>query len=297
MSSNKILSRRQFLALAAGLGLDGIAAGLGIELYASRIEPLWIQVHRVDIRVNGLPPAFKNFTIAQFSDLHASPYTRVEDVRHCVALTNALGADAIVMTGDFIIRESVTGFDWAPELAALRARYGVYAVLGNHDAWADPDYITAELAASGVRVLRNDRTALEIEQSRLWLAGVEDIGYKGGKFYAFKQFYARTTAGMEALLAGLPPAEPRILLVHNPDFTELLQEGRVDLALCGHTHGGQVRLPFFGSPIVPSFFGQKYTSGLVQGPKTMVYINRGIGVIYPPLRFNCRPEITLFRLI
>ena len=84
--------------------------------------------------------------------------------------------------------------------------------------------------------------------------------------------------------------------MHNPDFTEMLPEGRIDLILCGHTHGGQVRLPFIGAPVVPSCFGQKYASGLVHGPGTLVYVNRGLGLIAPPVRFLCRPEITLLRL-
>ena len=294
--SVKTISRRQFLTLSTGVALDFVAAGFAVELYSSRVEPYWIQISRVAVYINGLPEAFKNFTIAQFSDLHAGPYLRIEDVRRCVAITNSLGADAIVMTGDFIIRDTDVSFDWASELALLSAPHGVFAILGNHDVWYDPDHIAAELAGAGVHVLRNASAALEIGTSRLWLAGVEDIGYRGMRFSGFKKTAASTIAGLGTLLAGMSPSEARILLVHNPDFTELLPDGRVDLALCGHTHGGQVHLPFFGSPIVPSFFGQKYTSGLVHGPKTTVYINRGIGVIYPPLRFNCRPEITLFQL-
>lgn len=292
----KTNSRRQFLMLASGLALDVAAAGFLLELYASRVEPFWIQVCHVAIHLPGLPQALENFSIAQFSDLHTGAYTRIEDVRRCVAMTNALDADAIVMTGDFVTSESNVSIAWAPELALLKARYGIFAVLGNHDAWSDPDRIAAELAGVGVHVLRNESAVLEIGQSRLWLAGVEDIGFKGRRLDGFIKANERTVAALAAMLAGLPPSDPRILLVHNPDFTELLPEGRIDLALCGHTHGGQVHLPFFGSPIVPSFFGQKYTSGLVRGPKTSVYINRGIGVIYPPLRFNCRPEITLFQL-
>jgi uncharacterized protein len=85
--------------------------------------------------------------------------------------------------------------------------------------------------------------------------------------------------------------------VHNPDFCEMLAPGQVDLALCGHTHGGQVRLPLVGSPIVPSNYGQKYALGLVQGPGCPVYVTRGIGVTPPPLRFGCRPEVSLITLI
>jgi len=294
--SAKTITRRQFLTLASGVALDLVAAGFSVELYSSRVEPLWIQVRHVTVHINDLPEAFKNFTLAQFSDLHAGAYLRIEDVRRCVAITNSLGAGAIVMTGDFITRDTTVTFDWASELALLTAPHGVFAVLGNHDVWSDSDYISAELAGAGVQVLRNASASLAIGSSRLWLAGIEDIGFRGARFNAYKKAAESTVIALGTLLAGLPPTDPRILLVHNPDFTELLPDGRVDLALCGHTHGGQVHLPLFGSPIVPSFFGQKYTSGLVRGPKTTVYINRGIGVIYPPLRFNCRPEITLFHL-
>jgi 3-methyladenine DNA glycosylase AlkD len=145
-------------------------------------------------------------------------------------------------------------------------------------------------------VLRNERQALTVDGTRLWLLGIEDTGYTGGFFSDFKAMWQEARDVLAILLQGIPAAEPRLLLVHNPDFAEMLPEGRIDLILCGHTHGGQVRLPFIGAPVVPSCFGQKYTSGLVHGPGALVYVNRGLGLIAPPVRFLCRREITLLRL-
>jgi predicted MPP superfamily phosphohydrolase len=172
-------------------------------------------------------------------------------------------------------------------------------VLGNHDIWTDPDTVATSLTEAGIVVLRNERRALEVGGTRLWLLGIEDTGYTGflgSPLGDFRAMWQKATAALTSLLKGVPDAEPRLLLVHNPDFTEMLPEGRIDLGLCGHTHGGQVCLPFIGAPVLPSCFGQKYTSGLVRGPGTLVYVNRGIGLISPPVRLNCRPEITILRL-
>ena len=101
---------------------------------------------------------------------------------------------------------------------------------------------------------------------------------------------------LQHLMHKVPQGDFRVLLVHNPDFNEILPEVRVDLALSGHTHGGQVRLPWLGAPIVPSCFGHKYAAGLVQSPRSPVYVSRGLGMANVPIRFNCRPEVTLLRL-
>jgi predicted MPP superfamily phosphohydrolase len=125
--------------------------------------------------------------------------------------------------------------------------------------------------------------------------GLEDVEFKGG-LSDFKNAWGNTMSDLALMLKGIPGNDTRILLVHRPDCAELLPQDRIDLVLCGHTHGGQVHLPLIGSPIIPSFFGQKYTSGLVRNPNTTVYVNRGIGLIPPAVRFNCLPEITLFHL-
>ncbi len=217
-------------------------------------------------------------------------------VGRAVALANALQPDLIVLTGDFVWKSAGYAGLCAGELAALSAPHGVYAVLGNHDVWTDADRVAASLSAAGIAVLRDERRALPVGDASLWLLGLEDTGYLVRPFATFRRYWQSAVEALATLLADLPPAEPRLLLVHNPDFCEMLPPGRIDLALSGHTHGGQIRLPFVGSPILPSCLGQKYACGLVRAPTTWVYVNRGIGLIAPPVRLNCRPEVTLIRL-
>lgn len=295
-TKSRRLSRRRFLKLGCGALLGGAATCALGPIYATQLEPHWIEVNKLDIPLPGLPEPLDSFTIAQLSDLHLGPYVSAEDVRRAVEIANDLKADLVVLTGDFVSRSAGYSAACARELASLQARHGVYAVLGNHDNWTDADQVAGNLSRAGIVVLRNERQVLEVGSTRLWLLGIEDTGYTGGFFSDFRVMWQQAADALTALSKGIPAEEPRLLLVHNPDFTEMLTERQIDLALCGHTHGGQVRLPFIGAPLVPSCFGQKYVGGLVQGPSTLVYINRGIGLIAPPVRFNCRPEVTLLRL-
>ena len=294
--SNRDLSRRRFLKLGCGALLGGAATSALGSIYATQVEPRWVEVTHLDIPLPGLSEDLEGFTITQLSDLHLGPHVSAEDVRRSVQIANELGADVVALTGDFVYRSADYSIACAQELAFLEARYGVYAVLDNHDIWTNPRQVTENLIQAGITVLRNDRQALGVGSARLWLLGIKDTGHTGGPWDEFRVEWQQTRDALAALLSDIPAGEPRLLLVHNPDFTEMLPGARMDLALCGHTHGGQVRLPFLGAPIVPSCFGQKYASGLVQGPSTLVYINRGIGLIAPPVRFNCRPEVTLLRL-
>jgi predicted MPP superfamily phosphohydrolase len=297
------VSRRKFLRVGCGALLVGAATCLLGPIYITQVEPDWIEVTRVDIPLPGLRRPQEGFTIAQLGDFHLGQHVTVDDVRRSVEIANSLGPDLILLTGDFVTSLASYSAACAQELASLEAEYGVYAVLGNHDIWTNADEVAANVAGVGITLLRNERQALEVGGTRLWLLGIEDTGYTGdffaGEATSFDHFRAmwQETAGVLArLLEGIPDDQPRLLLVHNPDFTEMLPEGRIDLALCGHTHGGQVRLPFVGELVTPSCFGQKYARGLVHGPSTQVYVNRGIGLISPAVRFNCRPEVTLLRL-
>lgn len=299
-SQNYRFSRRAFLRVGCGALLGSAAASLLGPLYVTQVEPNWIEVTNVDLPLPGLPDALDGFTIAQLGDFHLGRYVSAEDVRRSVRIANDLEHDLIVLTGDYVYGSASYGDACGRELASLRAQSGVFAVLGNHDVWTDADQVASNVAAAGIEVLRNQARALEVGSSRIWLLGVEDTGYTagflGGSFNDFRAVWQRARGKLSTLLEEIPADEPRLLLVHNPDFTEMLPAGRIDLALCGHTHGGQVRVPFLGRPVVPSCFGEKYASGLVQGPMTLVYVNRGIGLIAPPVRFNCRPEVTLLHL-
>lgn len=157
------------------------------------------------------------------------------------------------------------------------------AVLGNHDHWTNAAAIRDVLRDSGIIDLNNDIYTLEKEGALLHLAGVDDIWENKHR--------------LDVVLEKLPESGAAILLAHEPDFAdESAATGRFDLQLSGHSHGGQIRLPLLGAPVLPAL-GQKYPSGQYQVGSMIQYTNRGLGMVFPTVRFNCRPEITLLTLI
>ncbi|MFP4344942.1 MAG: metallophosphoesterase [Anaerolineales bacterium] len=295
------LSRRRFLRIGCRtlLGLTLMAALP--PLYAAQVEPDWLDLERVRLPLAGWPAALDGFTLAQLTDLHVGGAAALERVERAVSLVNEVRPDLVVLTGDYVTSTTAYAPQMAARLSRLRAPYGVYAVLGNHDVWTDLD--PGILEGEGITVLRDEGVEIAVEGISLSLVGVEDVGYTGfsglfgtDSFPTFRRHWEPARERLAALLADLPQDAPRILLVHNPDFTEMLASGWADLALCGHTHGGQVRLPLLGAPFVPSCLGQTFVSGLVEGTYVPVYVSRGVGSISPAVRFNCRPEVTLLSL-
>ena len=293
-------TRRAFLKIALG-GIGTVALG---PVYATQIEPRWLEVVRLVISIPHLPLALDGLTVVQLSDLHLGPYVSVEQVRRSVALANALRPNLTVLTGDFVYRSADYSPACAQGLAALRAPLGVYAVLGNHDVWTGADVVAGNLEQAGIVVLRDQHRALTVEGDHLWLIGIEDSGITGmsGLFPGsispgdFRQLHREKAQALGTMLEETPPGDCRLLLVHNPDFVGLLPEGQVDLVLSGHTHGGQVCLPGLGALFVPSVYGRRFVAGLVEVAGIKVYINRGIGLIAPPVRFLARPEVTAITL-
>jgi len=211
-------------------------------------------------------------------------------------VVDRVGPDLVVLCGDVVSCRARNVIPSLPILASLHSTYGTYAVLGNHDVRTDPQAVARYLASAGIVVLRDASAVLDVGGTPLWLLGIEDTGVKDRDFRNFRVHWQESADALAGLLAEVPKEAARILLVHNPDFTEVLPPGRIDLALCGHTHGGQVRLPLVGALAVPSCFGEKYTGGLVRGPSTLVYTSRGLGTIPPAVRFLCRPEVTVLHL-
>jgi uncharacterized protein len=185
------------------------------------------------------------------------------------------------LTGDYITHETDRVDDCARELSALSAPGGVYAALGNHDYWAGPEHVARALIAHSIPVLINDAVPIECNGARLWIVGVDDVSERH--------------ADLSQALRQVPAVEPTVLLAHEPDYAEESKRYPIDLQLSGHSHGGQVRLPFYGALILPQL-AKKYPIGLERADAMWVYTNRGIGVVSPPVRFNCRPEITLLTL-
>ncbi len=279
--------------------LAALSVGTLGPAYSLMVEPNWLEVTRPSVRLPDLPPYLDGVTIAQLSDLHVTSQSDADLARRAVEATNRLHPDLIVLTGDYVSRSADYIVMCAEALRPLEAPLGIYAVLGNHDVWTDADHVAEGLAEVGITVLRDQAMPLDLGEARLWLVGIDDMGRTnrpGVRCDAFEGLWQRALVRGGEMLDALPPDEPRLLLVHNPDVHEVLTARRVDLALSGHTHGGQVRLPLLGAPVLPSCYGNKYAQGLVQAPHWPVYVNRGLGTVSPPVRLNCRPEVTLLTL-
>ena len=278
-------SRRTFLR--ATLGAVGAAAiGLpAFRWYVTEVEPHWLAVERVTLTLPRLPQAFDGMTIAQLSDLHLGPVpsldTSLQMVRAAIRTAIELKPDLITVTGDFVRR---TGWEESllDTLRPLSASLGVFGVRGNHDWYRGVEHVTELASAAGMTMLVNDSAVIQRNGESLHIAGVDDL-------YGQHQDLGRA-------LANVPREAAVILLAHEPDFadTAALDE-RIVLQLSGHSHGGQVRVPLLDATWLPRY-GQKYPAGWYQIGAMQLYTNRGIGVVGVPVRFNCRPEVTLFTL-
>lgn len=274
-----VLSRRHFLKAAAGVGGLGLVAS-----YPIFIERYVILTNTYRIPVPNLPEAFAGLRIVHLTDLHYGSLVPLSVIRHVVNRANRIERDLIVCTGDYVHeRKAITQIDqvW-PELARLDAPLGVYSVLGNHDHWADTAKSDYWLKETG-QDLRHKAVSIERAGQRLWLAGTGDLW--------------EDPSPLDPLLQDIPDTECRIVLAHNPDTADTDFSQRVDLMLCGHTHGGQVNIPFFGPPVLP-VHNKTYSSGLKTSPRGMkLFISRGIGWAILPVRFNCCPEIAVLELV
>jgi predicted MPP superfamily phosphohydrolase len=253
--------------------------------YAFRIEPASLRLSRYDVES---PAPLKGLKIAVIADLHAgSPFIDEAKIDRVVALTNAARPDLIVLTGDYVVGvprryggrrigiETITA-----HLGELRAPLGVYAVLGNHERWAGVgnDRVIAAFGAVHIAVLQNGNVRI----GPLYLAGIGDD-------------HTRQSDPVRAL-SGVPPAAPAICVTHSPDIFPRLP-GTCALTLAGHSHGGQVRLPLLGRPVLPLRTGPRYAAGLVrEGGKTL-FVSTGIGTSGLTVRLGVPPEISLLRLL
>ena len=273
------ITRRQFLKRACSLGSMGLVAS-----YPICIERYIVLTNRYRVSVPNLPKAFSGFRIVQLSDLHYGFLMPLGIIRHVVEHANRLTLDLIVCTGDYVHeRNSTTQIDqvW-PVISQLSASSGVYSVLGNHDHWADTARSDYWLKRSQ-QDLRHKVVRLEREGQYLWLAGAGDL-YEDHK-------------KLDEVLDKIPDPECRIVLAHNPDSADTAFSKRIDLMISGHTHGGQVNIPFVGTPILP-VKNKNYSSGLKVSPKgCKVFISKGIGWTICPIRFNCYPEIAVLELV
>lgn len=283
--------------MKGALGLFGISA-LGIGKGYSNTLSSKIQLERVPIRLKRLPESFRGFKIAQLSDLHSSPLVGKEHLERAVELALAEKPDLVVLTGDYIGHTLKTRagqvHDFDPTyldnlvatLVKVKAPFGTYAVLGNHDFWSGPE-VTERLChdfekRAGISVLRNQSVVLSKDNESIQLLGVDDYWHSWNLGKAMRK---------------VPLKSVKILLSHNPDINRrLIPAHRIDLVLSGHTHGGQITFPILGTPFA-THMNQRYLKGLVRDGERQTYITRGVGHLVVPIRFNCPPEVTLITLV
>jgi hypothetical protein len=280
------------VALAAALVVAALLAA-----WAFWVEPASLTVRRVSLKVPGWRAEHAGLKVALLTDLHVgAPHMSLGRLRRVVERTNAEAPDVVLITGDFVIggpkdkggeHGGVAGGTFvepepiAGELKHLRAPLGVYAVLGNHDWWFDGERIARALEGAGLRVLENRAARVERGGRALWLAGIADLWTR--------------EPDVGAALREVPEGEPVVLFAHNPDiFTGV--PARVSLTVAGHTHGGQVNLPLFGRPVVPSRFGQRYAYGHVVEGGRHLYVGGGVGTSIIPVRFRVPPEVVVLSL-
>lgn len=299
-----MITRRTILRGIATLGLSGLSLGA----YAFGIEPRFrLETTRYRLEPPGWPAGLV-LRLAVIADLHASePYMPPQRIAEIVDRTNGLGADAILLLGDYAASHRwqtrlVPASEWSRLLAGLKAPLGVHAVLGNHDWWDDraaqrrgsgPVIGRRTLERVGIPVYENDAVRLEKGGRPFWLAGLGDqIAFIKGRIDGRRQFQGVDDLG--GTLAKVTDGAPVILMAHEPDIFPKVP-ARVALTISGHTHGGQVRLAGF-SPVVPSQFGNRYAYGHIVEKGRNLIVSGGLGCSILPVRLGVPPEVVLIQL-
>jgi len=253
-----------------------------VPLVDGLLEPYFIKTIKKSIWDKDIPPAFDKKKIVFISDIHHGIYFYRARLRRLVKRINRLKPDIIILGGDYVHKHKVFISSCFEELRDLKARLGIFAVLGNHDHWVDAELIRKYLKRCGFILLENEGYWLTLVDQKIKIGGTRDLWWDD--------------PDIRPIIKDVSENDFVILVSHNPDLAEEIKNKKIDLVLAGHTHGGQVT--FFGlwAPIVPSRYGQRYRSGVVKTPYTKVIISKGVGTISPPFRFFCRPDFYLLTL-
>ncbi len=277
------ITRRQFLRGAAAAGSVAIAGD------AIFLEPNRPRIVRHEFSLPRWPERLDGFTVALLSDFHYDPYFSVHPLHAAISMVNGLHPDLIVLAGDFVSvpligsrrKAAFAAEPCARLLRQMTAPHGLWAVMGNHDDSSDRKHVTRALQAENIQVLANQSEPIEHDGARIWLAGVNDV--------------LNRTADLPKTLHRVPAGEAVILLAHEPDFADEVSRFPVDLQLSGHSHGGQIRVPFLPPLFLPEL-ARKYVWGAYEVGPLALYTNAGLGTVRVPMRLNCPPEITLLTL-
>lgn len=248
------------------------------------------KVNRINIALQNLPQSFNNFKIVQISDIHAGSFHSDEPMWKAVESINALNADLVVITGDFVNYKHQEYDLIADAISNIRSRNGVFGCLGNHDHFmkaSDTNMLIKKIENSNVKLLDNSNITLQNGRDKLQIAGIDNTGY------------GQVFGDVRKALSNLDDRYPTILLAHDPTNWDRSVKGieKVDLMLSGHTHGGQAGITIAGELITPARFAYKQYAGIYSESEQHLYINRGLGNSGIPIRVGVSPEITSINLI
>ena len=289
-----MFSRRTFLRT---LGI-GALSSVGLTSYGFAIEPRFrLVVTPYRIAPTAWPKGGRSLRIAAIADIHAcEPWMPLSRIEQIVATANDLKPDIVVLLGDYMTGAFPSGVvpsaEWGRALGRLEAPLGIHAVLGNHDWWTDPDEVRNALHDNDIPVMENDAVLVRRDDGpAFWLIGLGDqLAHRIG----YRRF--RGVDDLPGTLAGIPDdGTPVVLLAHEPDiFVDV--PSRVSLTLSGHTHGGQVAVPYVGRPVVPSAYGERLAYGHIVEDDRHLIVSGGLGCSMLPVRFGVPPEIVLIEV-
>ena len=286
----RAVTRRDFLRLLKIAGLDLVLITLVGGYYLKEYEPSRLEVTDVKLKLPRLPKSFSGFRLVQISDLHFGGWMNAERLEEVFSAISSLAPDLLAITGDLTFghsrrsqQEDQERYDELIRVLSIHTgKYLTVGANGNHDYWVDPTVMQGIFQQGGVVDLNNAVHILKSGGEALCFAGVDNVWYGHDR--------------LDLVQAQIQGDLCAILLAHEPDFADTSAlDGRFDLQISGHSHGGQIVLPFLGPPVLPRL-GKKYPRGLYRVGHMFQYTNRGVGMTPPYIRFNCRPEITVFTL-
>lgn len=279
----KSISRRRFLRFTSSAASLGVLSSPVISAtYGAVFEKNQLQVEKFKLHFPNLPEPLKGLRIVQVSDIHSSMYTSKEAIEKVVEQANNLEPDLLAVTGDFVSSSKIYIEPCVQAFSVAQAKYGLYGCLGNHDYYVGAHDILNEFRSIGFQMLVNSGATIIIAGTPINILGVDDL-WQG-------------RPNLHKALAHVNDDNFNLLLCHQPNYFPKIQTQKIELTLSGHTHGGQIVLNFFGSSLSFSTFFTPYLRGLFEENNSHLYVNRGIGITGPPLRFNSPPEVTLIIL-
>ncbi|MCL2779404.1 MAG: metallophosphoesterase [Polyangiaceae bacterium] len=270
------------VSLSARFFLGAYAVGLALCTYGAVLRRYWFVVRRLDVTIDDLPPSFNGYTIAHLSDLHIGNFTPLSWAMRWAHATNAAAADMVAITGDMVTSGTAFHQDIAEFAGSLRAKDGIFVAMGNHDYFGEGEPLITMLENKGVRVLRNAGLCIERGDHAIYLAAVDDTWTK--------------RANLEHALLARPSGMTTVLLAHDPVIFPHAAMCEVDLVLSGHTHGGQIAMPFLARHVSMSRLAHSYHLGVYHRGRSTLHVHPGLGTTGPPIRLGAAPAIVFVTL-